>query len=79
MEQFTNYSSKSKETFSTYQPDLNYLDFWKRNLGYLVKCRSLHEVEKNEKIEKVGEIYQFYLSDYLQFLSYLIVSFKTNA
>jgi hypothetical protein len=31
----------------------------------------LYEIA-DEKIEKVGEIYQFYLSDYLQFLSYLI-------
>ena len=33
--------------------------------------KTLYEI-CDEKIEKVGEIYQFYLSDYLQFLSYLI-------
>ena len=33
--------------------------------------KTLYEIA-DEKIEKVGEIYQFYLSDYLQFLSYLI-------
>lgn len=33
--------------------------------------KTLYEVA-NEKIEKVGEIYQLYLSDYLQYLSYLI-------
>ena len=50
-EQFLNYSTKSKESFSIYQPDLNYIDFWKRNLCYLVKCRSLDEVIKNKKID----------------------------
>lgn len=33
--------------------------------------KTLYEV-CDEKIEKVGEVYQLYLSDYLQFLSYLI-------
>ena len=33
--------------------------------------KTLYEIA-DEKIEKVGEVYQMYLSDYLQFLSYLI-------
>ena len=33
--------------------------------------KTLYEIA-DEKIEKVGEIYQLYLSDYLQYLSYLI-------
>ena len=33
--------------------------------------KTLYEV-CDEKIEKVGEIYQYYLSDYLQFLGYLM-------
>ena len=33
--------------------------------------KTLYEV-CDEKIEKVGEVYQYYLADYLQFLSYLI-------
>ena len=33
--------------------------------------KTLYEV-CDEKIDKVGEVYQLYLADYLQFLSYLI-------
>lgn len=33
--------------------------------------KTLYEI-CDEKIEKVGEVYQYYLADYLQFLSYLI-------
>lgn len=33
--------------------------------------KTLYEI-CDEKIEKVGEVYQHYLADYLQFLSYLI-------
>ena len=33
--------------------------------------KTLYEI-CDEKIDKVGEVYQYYLNDYLQFLSYLI-------
>ena len=33
--------------------------------------KTLYEI-CDEKIEKVGEVYQLYVSDYLQYLSYLI-------
>ena len=33
--------------------------------------KTLYEIA-DEKIEKVGEVYQLYLSDYMQFLTYLI-------
>ena len=33
--------------------------------------KTLYEI-CDEKIEKVGTVYQYYLNDYLQFLSYLI-------
>lgn len=33
--------------------------------------KTLYEIA-DEKIEKIGEIYQLYLSDYLQYLSYMI-------
>ena len=37
--------------YSVYQEDGNLTDFWKRNLGELVKCRSLYEVHKNARID----------------------------
>lgn len=42
--------SESKEFYSYYQENEDFLDFWKRNLGYLVNCRSLNEVLAHEKI-----------------------------
>ena len=38
------YSQHTKTYWKSYQPDGNTLDFWKRNLGYIVQCRSFEEV-----------------------------------
>ena len=39
---------KNKHNFFTnYQGNMDYVDFWKRNLGYLVNCRSIEEVINN--------------------------------
>ena len=56
-EQFANYSEESKDFFLKYQTDLNFLDFWKRNLGYLVNCRSLDEVIKHKKIDEPIKVF----------------------
>lgn len=56
-EQFSNYSKKSAEIMKEFQPDLNFTDFWKRNLGYLVNCRSIKEVIDHEKIDKPVKIF----------------------
>ena len=52
-----NYSNETKECFKKYQKDLNYVDFWKRNLGYLVNCRSLSEVLNHNKIDESIKIF----------------------
>ncbi len=44
---------KSKALFSLYQEDGNLNDLWKRNLGYLVNCRSLKDVLKHPEIDDV--------------------------
>ncbi len=41
----------SKEFYSFWQKDGNITDFWKRNLSFLVKCRSLKEVFENKNID----------------------------
>ncbi len=40
----------NKEFYSMYQENGDLNDFWKRNLGTLVNCRSITEVLNNEKI-----------------------------
>lgn len=40
-----------KTFYGFYQEDGNLTDFWKRNLGELVNCRSIKEVVKNPKID----------------------------
>lgn len=40
-----------KDFYSFYQEDGNLNDFWKRNLGELVNCRSLAEVLQNPRID----------------------------
>lgn len=37
-------SDESRDFYSQYQSDEDFTDFWKRNLGNLVNCRSLREV-----------------------------------
>lgn len=45
-------AQNDKEFFSKWQPDGNFNDFWKRNLGYLANCRSLDDVKKHPKIDE---------------------------
>lgn len=45
------------EFYSVYQEDGNLTDFWKRNLGELVNCRSIEEVTNNEKIDVPVKIF----------------------
>lgn len=45
------------EFYSVYQEDGNLTDFWKRNLGELVNCRSIEEVSNNEKIDVPVKIF----------------------
>ncbi len=44
-------SEENKAFYSMYQEDGNLSDFWKRNLGNLVNCRSLREVWEHKEID----------------------------
>ena len=44
-------SQRTKTYWKPYQPDGNVLDFWKRNLGYIVQCRSFDEVWNHPHID----------------------------
>ena len=54
-------SKQSKKFYKQYQADGNILDFWKRNLGYVVQCRSLEEVLNHPHID--DPIKTFFLRD----------------
>ena len=47
----SNMTSSNKEFFKSFQKDENFIDLWKRNLSYIVDCRSLQEVAKHNKID----------------------------
>ena len=51
MESFEN-SIIDKDFFSNWQKDGNINDFWKRNLSFLVNCRSLDDVIANKDIDE---------------------------
>ena len=43
---------ESVEMYSRYQSNEDFLDLWKRNLGYLINCRSLEEVLNHKGIDE---------------------------
>ena len=46
-----NASRQDKEFYSHFQGNGNLQDLWKRNLGYIVNCRTVEEILKHEKID----------------------------
>ena len=46
-----NTSRQNKEFYSHFQGNGNLQDLWKRNLGYIVNCRTVEEILKHEKID----------------------------
>ena len=51
-EQFSNKLSKeSKDFYKCFQENEDFEDFWKRNLGHLVKCRSMKDVANHQEID----------------------------
>lgn len=52
-------SNESKTFYSVYQKNGDLSDFWKRNLGNLVNCRSLKEVLSHKGIDEPIKIFFF--------------------
>lgn len=50
-------SGFGEKYFEKFQEDGDFTDFWKRNLGELVKCRSLRDVFKSEKIDEPIKVF----------------------
>lgn len=50
-------SQHTKDYCLPYQPDGNVLDCWKRNLGYIVQCRSFEEVWNHPYIDESMKVF----------------------
>ncbi|MCR5836800.1 MAG: DUF4238 domain-containing protein [Lachnospiraceae bacterium] len=54
-----NASERNKTFYGIYQEDGNLTDFWTRNLGQIVKCRSIKEVLDNPNIDDPMKMFMF--------------------
>lgn len=71
-------TKENKDFYLQWQPDGNFNDFWKRNLGYLVNCRSIEDVMKHPNID--DPIKSFMLRDTVSFFgTYFIVCEKRGS
>lgn len=50
-------SKESKVFYKQYQQDGDYTDLWKRNLGYVVNCRSIEEVLNHPHIDDPFKVF----------------------
>lgn len=50
-------SGQSKSFYAQWQPDGNILNLWKRNLGYIVQCRSFEEVRDHPHIDEPMKVF----------------------
>ncbi len=50
-------SDTSKQFYKHFQTNENFEDFWKRNLGYLLNCRSLNDIMQSEFIDEPIKIF----------------------
>lgn len=66
-------SDESKTFYSMYQENGDLTDFWKRNLGNLVNCRSLEEVLNHKEIDEPIKIF-FRRDTYVLFGLYFTVA-----
>lgn len=65
-------SDENKEFYSMYQKNEDLSDFWKRNLGNLVNCRSLREILSHEGIDEPIKL--FFIRDTIGYFGlYFIV------
>lgn len=53
----TMFSTEDVRMYSKYQLDGDFEDMWKRNLGYLVNCRSLNEIINHKNIDDIFKVF----------------------
>lgn len=56
-ENFLNPSEDSKKFYEQWQNNGDIVDLWKRNLGYIVNCRSLKEVANHSNIDEPFKVF----------------------
>lgn len=73
-----NASRQDKEFYSCFQGNDNLQDFWKRNLGYIINCRTVEEILNHENIDIPIKI--FFQRDTLGFFGmyFVVVERKEN-
>lgn len=73
-----NASRQDKEFYSYFQGNDNLQDFWKRNLGYIINCRTVEEILNHENIDP--PIKFFFQRDTLGFFGmyFVVVERKEN-
>ena len=73
-----NASRQDKEFYSYFQGNDNLQDFWKRNLGYIINCRTVEEILNHENIDIPIKI--FFQRDTLGFFGmyFVVVERKEN-
>ena len=73
-----NASRQDKEFYSYFQGNDNLQDFWKRNLGYIINCRTIEEILNHENIDIPIKI--FFQRDTLGFFGmyFVVVERKEN-
>ena len=54
-----NITQKSRKFYRQYQKNRDFQDLWKRNLGYIVKCRSIIEIIENPNIDEPFKTFFF--------------------
>ena len=69
-------SKHSRAFYKRYQPDGNILDLWKRNLGYIVQCRSFEEVWNHPHIDDPMKL--FFRRDTIGYLGKYIAVAEAN-
>lgn len=69
-------SKQSKKFYKQYQADGNILDFWKRNLGYVVQCRSFEEIWNHPHID--DPIKLFFRRDIIGYFGKYIAVVEAN-
>lgn len=73
-----NASRQDKKFYSYFQGNDNLQDFWKRNLGYIINCRTVEEILNHENIDIPIKI--FFQRDTLGFFGmyFVVVERKEN-
>ena len=69
-------SQESREYYKYFQPNEDFEDFWKRNLGYLVLCRSIDDVINHPDIDPPIKLFMHHDANGLSTKYFVVVEAK---